>query len=373
MFSLKSSSSRDAAIIRTSIIGILTNILLSMFKAIVGTLSGSIAIVLDAVNNLSDALSSVITIGGTTLAGKAPDREHPFGHGRIEYLSSAVIAVIVLYAGISSLTEAIRKILHPAAASYTPPMLLIIAVAVVVKFLLGRYVRSVGEKVHSGSLVASGTDAMFDCVISASTLAAALIFLTFHVSLEAWLGAVISVIIIRSGIGMLQSTLSQIVGERVDSALTGQIKQTICEEEGVLGAYDLILNDYGPDRYLGSVHIEVPDYFTADRIDVITRRIQQDVYTKHNVIMTTVGIYSANTREDQAASVRDEIRRIVMAHDNVLQLHGFYLNKKTKSITFDVVIDYKEQDRTALYDTICSEVKAAFPEYSFTVQMDAEI
>ncbi len=366
-------ANRDQIIVRTSIIGIIANIALAVFKAIVGIISGSIAIVLDAVNNLSDALSSVITIIGTKLAGRAPDKKHPFGHGRIEYLSAAIIAVIVLYAGITSLSEAVKQIIHPSRASYSPITLLIVAVAVVVKILLGRYVKSTGEKVHSDSLIASGSDAMFDSVISASTLAAAFLFLLFHISLEAYLGAVISLVIIKSGIEMLSGTISQIVGERVDSDLSKDIKKTVCEADGVLGAYDLILNDYGPDRYLGSVHIEVPDTFTAKQIDVITRQIQQAVYENYHVILTTVGIYSANTQEDEAAAIREKIRHLVMQHDNVLQMHGFYLNEEAKVISFDVVLDYKEKDRHALFAHICDDVQKAYPDYKITMTMDSDI
>ena len=226
-------SGRDRVIIRTSITGIIANVLLAVFKAIVGMLSNSIAVVLDAVNNLSDAMSSVITIVGPKLAGKAPDRKHPMGYGRVEYLSSAIISLIVLYAGISSLRESVGKIIHPEKADYSALTLVIIAVAVVVKIVLGRYVKRIGEKVNSDSLVNSGQDATLDSVISASTLAAAFIYMFFHISLESWLGAVISVVIIKSGIEMLRDTLSQILGERVDSELSRTVKEKIVEVEGV--------------------------------------------------------------------------------------------------------------------------------------------
>ena len=243
--SAEGASGRDRIIIRTSVIGILANVLLAAFKAVVGLLTHSIAIVLDAVNNFSDAASSVITIVGTKLAGKQPDRKHPFGYGRIEYLSAMVISLIVLYAGITSFTESARKILHPDTPEYTVPALVIVAAGVLVKVLLGRFVKSTGEKVNSDSLINSGEDATLDSVISASTLAAAAIYLWKGISLEAWLGAVISVIIIKSGIGMLRETLSKVLGERADADLSKEIKQTVRSFPGVGGAYDLILHNYG--------------------------------------------------------------------------------------------------------------------------------
>ena len=216
---------RDRIIIRTSIIGILANVFLAVFKALIGTLTHSIAITMDAVNNLSDAASSLITIIGTKLAGKEPDREHPFGYGRIEYLSAMVIAVLVLYAGITSFVESVKKILHPVTPDYNFTALLIVAVAVLVKIVLGRYVKSVGLKVNSDSLVNSGEDATLDSVISASTLVAAVLYMKTHISLEAWLGAIISVIIIKSGIDMLKDTLSKILGERADAEGGGAVAQ----------------------------------------------------------------------------------------------------------------------------------------------------
>ena len=195
--------SREKTIVRTSIIGIIANVCLAGFKAVIGLMTNSIAIVLDAVNNISDAGSSLITIVGTKLAGKEPDKKHPFGYGRIEYLSAMIISVIVLYAGITSFTESVRQIIRPQTPDYSTVSLIIVAVAVAVKILLGRYVKSVGERVRSDSLINSGEDATLDSIISAATLVAAGIFLIFHVSVEAWLGAIISVVIIKSGIEML--------------------------------------------------------------------------------------------------------------------------------------------------------------------------
>lgn len=363
---------RDQIIVRTSIIGILANVFLAGFKAVVGAVSGSIAVVLDAVNNLSDALSSVITIIGTKLAGKKPDKKHPYGYGRIEYITAVLISVIVLYAGVTSLVESVKKIIHPELPDYSPVALIIIAVAVVVKILLGRYVKGVGEKVNSDSLIASGKDAMLDSVISASTLAAAAIYLLWHVSLEAWLGAIISIVIIKSGLEMLSDSLSDILGERVDSDVSKGIKQTICAFPEVHGAYDLILHSYGPDQLIGSVHIEVPDTMTVDRLDQLQRDITQKVMCDYGVILTGISVYSMNTRDDEVARIQQDIRRTVMAHDHVLQMHGFYLDPTAKEIRFDVVLDFAAPDRTGEYRQIVSELEGKYPGYSFAVSLDVD-
>lgn len=368
----KDGNKRDHIIIRTSVIGILANVFLAVFKAVIGSLTNSIAITMDAVNNLSDAASSLITIIGTKLAGKEPDREHPFGYGRIEYLSAMVIAVIVLYAGITSFVESVKKILHPVTPDYNFTALVIVAVAVLVKIVLGRYVKGVGVKVNSDSLVNSGEDATLDSVISASTLVAAVLYLKAHISLEAWLGAVISVIIIKSGIDMLKETLSKILGERADADLARAIKKTVVSYPEVRGAYDLVLNNYGPDTYNGSIHIEVPDTFSASELDELIRQITLDVYRQHQVILTAIGVYSVNTKDDSAARIRDQIREMVLKHEHILQMHGFYVNEEKKTIRFDVVVSFDAPDRHAVYREIYQEVQEQFPEYTLQIAMDTD-
>ncbi len=368
----KMEASREKTIIKTSIIGIIANVFLAGFKAVVGLMTNSIAIVLDAVNNISDAGSSLITIVGTKLAGKEPDKKHPFGYGRIEYLSAMIISVIVLYAGITSFVESVRQIIHPETPEYNAISLIIVAVAVVVKILLGRYVKGVGEKVHSDSLINSGEDATLDSIISASTLVAAGIFLLFHVSLEAWLGAIISIVIIKSGIEMLRDTISQILGERNDTELAKAIHDTVMSFPDVQGAYDLVLNNYGPDTWNGSIHIEVPDTYSADRLDQLIREITMKVVREHHVILTAIGVYSVNTKDPEIIAAQRAVREIVLAHEHVRQIHGFYLLKEQKTMRFDVVISFDAKDRRAVYAEVVSDVQKAFPDYELQVAMDTD-
>ena len=314
---------REWTIIKTSVVGIATNVLLAAFKAVVGLLSRSIAVTLDAVNNLSDALSSVITIIGAKLGARQPDHKHPLGHGRVEYISSLLVAAIVLYAGITSLVESVKKIIHPEAADYSTVSLLIIAVAIAVKLVLGRYVKAQGEKVNSGALIASGSDASFDAILSASVLASAIIFLVWHISLEAYVGVVIAAFIIKAGIGMTTETLDDILGHREDAETSLKIKRLLTEEPEVRGAYDLILYNNGPNKDYGSVHLELPDTMTVDQVDVLTRRVEAKVYRETGVILTGVGVYSYNTTDEQAAQIRNAVQEAVLSHDWALQMHGF--------------------------------------------------
>ncbi|MBO5994669.1 MAG: cation transporter [Firmicutes bacterium] len=369
---MKEETKRDKIIIRTSIIGILANVFLAAFKAVIGLTAHSIAIVMDAVNNLSDAASSVITIVGTKLAGKEPDRKHPFGYGRIEYLSAMIISILVLYAGITAFIESVKKIIEPETPDYSIPALVIVAVAVVVKIVLGRYVKKVGEKVNSDSLINSGEDATLDSVISASTLVAAIIFMVSGVSLEAWLGAIIAAVIIKSGLEMLRDTLSKILGERADAQLVRDIKKTITSYPLISGAYDMVLHNYGPDSYNGSVHIEVPDTLSADELDQLIRKVTVDVYSKHDVILTAIGVYSVNTKDPDAIAVREKVYRTACANPYVIQAHGFFMDQVEKTMRFDIVVSFDAKDRKQVYMDVLESLQKEFPDYTFQIAMDID-
>ena len=363
---------REKTIVKTSIVGIATNLFLVGFKAFAGLVSNSIAVILDAVNNLSDALSSIVTIIGAKLGAKQPNKKHPLGYGRIEYLSSMIVAGLVLYAGITSLVESVKKIITPEAADYSTVSIIIISVAIVVKLILGQYVKKQGIKVNSGALTASGSDALFDAVLSSSVLASAIVYLIWGVSLEAYVGVIIAGFIIKAGIEMMTETLNDIIGKREDAETTKELKQIICEEKSVLGAYDVTLFNYGPNRNYGSVHIELPDTLSVDDVDRITRNIQVDVFQKTGIILTGIGVYSFNTSDNEAAHMRNAIQKAVMSHDWALQMHGFYADTEKKTIRFDVVVSF-EADRKEAIQTLHAEVGALYPDYELMIVPDVDV
>lgn len=366
------SAKREKAIVKTSVIGVITNVFLAVFKAAVGVISNSIAVTLDAVNNLSDAMSSVITIIGAKLGAKQPDKKHPLGYGRIEYLSSMLVATIVLYAGITAMIESVKKIITPESADYSIVSLIIIAVAIVAKLILGQYVKKQGEKHNSGALVASGSDALFDAILSASVLLSAIIYLLWHISLEAYVGVVISIIIIKAGFEMMSETLNDILGKRGDNEETAKIKRLICEESEIRGAYDLIMYNYGPNKNYASVHIELPDTMTVDEVDKLTRRIQMNVYHKSGVILTGIGVYSYNTSCDEAAKIRNSVQETVLAHDWALQMHGFYADTASRNMRFDVVLSF-DIDRNEAINVLTKEIHAKYPDYTLQIILDIDV
>ena len=363
---------REKIIVKASLLGLITNVLLAAVKAAVGLLANSLAVVLDAVNNLSDALSATITLIGAKLAGKAPDKEHPLGHGRIEYMSAMVVSAIILYAGVAALIESVKKIFQPQPPHYTILSLVIIAATVVVKLILSRYVKAQGEKAHSDALAASGTDAFFDAVVSASVLGCAIFYLLFHIALEAYMGVIISLIIIKAGVELMEAPFHDIVGKRVDAKLSQQIKQIISQEPSVRGVYDLLINNYGPNKNYASVHIELPDTMCVNEVDRLTRQLEEKVYHQTGVILTGVGVYSYNTQGGEAAQLQNDIQQLVLAHDWALQLHGFYADLAEKTIRFDVVLSFDITPEKAL-EILSGEIHKAYPPYKVQITTDVDI
>ena len=360
---------RSQQIIRTSWIGIAANVLLAGFKAAVGVISGSVAIVMDAVNNLSDALSSVITIVGTKLSQRPADRMHPFGFGRIEYFSAIIIAIIVLSAGITSLIESVKKIFVPTEPEYTQATLIVIAVAIVVKIVLGQYVKHKGEQLKSDALTASGSDALFDAVITLATLVSAGIMLLWGFSLDGILGALISAVIIKAGIEMLASPINELLGTSIPAELSRQIIREVSEFEGVHGVYDLILHNYGPDVRIGSVHVNVYDTMPAHEIHGLTRKITMYMIERHNIIMT-VGIYAVATGNNRHAELQTKVAQTLNAHKEIVQVHGFYYSEKENLLSVDVVPDLSVHDDAAFVSRLTNEIQPLVPGMQVVIVVD---
>lgn len=364
-------TSREKQITKTSIVGIVTNIFLAAFKAFVGMLANSIAVILDAVNNLSDALSSAITIIGIKLAHRKPNKEHPFGYGRIEYFSAILIAGLVFSAGVASMIESIKKIASPEATDFSIVTIIIIAVAIVTKIILGRYVKRQGEKFSSDALIASGADASFDAIISASTLVCAIVSLVWDIAIDGYIGAIISAFIIKAGVELFMQPLSQILGARTSSETTIGIKSDIRKFDGVIGAYDLVLHNYGPDRAVGSVHIEIDDSLTARDIHLLTKRIQRQIAQNYGVFLT-IGIYAVDKQNDDLGKMQNDIKIIAASFDGILQAHGIFIDTETKIISLDAVVDFKVSDKQSLYNDIVNAIASKYDGYTVELNFDID-
>ena len=366
---------REKGISRTSLIGILGNVILVGIKATIGFIAGSISIIMDAVNNLTDALSSIITIIGTKLSGKKPDKKHPFGHGRIEYITSAIIGIIILIAGITAIYESILSIIdhfkNGTMADYSTISLIIIGIAILIKASLGIFFKIQGKKYESDALKASGTDALFDVLLSAGTLVGALVSRFANLYVEGYIGIVIGLFILRSGFEVIRGAVTYIIGSKFDEDLANEIKLAISQVKGVHGVYDLILNNYGYNRYIGSVHVGVRDDLTAKEIQEIERAITYLMYTKYNTIMTT-GIYAENTSSEIAKKIKEDAIKIIQQYPNITQLHGFYIDETRNLINFDLVISFDEKDTDGLVKKVTDELNNKYEDYTFFVNVDRD-
>ncbi len=310
---------------------------------------------------------------GTKLAGKKPDKKHPYGYGRVEYMTSLIVSGIVLYAGITAFVESVKKIIHEEVVNYSTVTLVVLIVGIIVKFFLGLYGKKKGREVNSDSLVASGKDAFNDAILSISVLASAIIYMIFNVNLEAYVGVFLSIFIIKSGLELIKESINNMIGIRIESDLARKIKKDVVKEKGVQGAFDLVLNDYGPDNYLGSIHIEVLDTLSVADVDKISRRITKSIAEKYGVILHTIGIYSMNTKDKKIIEMRKNIHDIVFSHDGILQMHGFYVDEEDKSISFDIIIDFKIDNREEEYNRIYDEIQNRYKDYQINITLDVDI
>ncbi|MBQ6752476.1 MAG: cation transporter [Clostridia bacterium] len=359
-------------IIITSVIGIFVNVALGLVKIFVGTIANSVAVISDAVNNFSDSVSSLVTIIAMAISGRGATRKHPFGFGRIEYFSSIVISVIVLITGAEFLIESIKKIIHPEATSYTALTLILLVVAIVTKILLGLFTKGRGKKLNSPNLIASGQDALSDAIITGVTLLAAIVaFIKPDLHIDGWVGALVSLFVIKAGLDILLDVVSKLVGERPDVELADKIKGEILATEGVLGAFDLILHNYGPNVFIGDVNLELDEKMTIDEAYVRLKPLNVKILREYGVFMY-FGIYSVNTTDEEIAEMREFVYKLVDEIDDILQIHAFYVNKERKFMSFDVVYDFDCKDQYAVQKHLRSVINEKYPEYRVEMVPDKD-
>lgn len=363
--------SRERVIVRTSYVGIVANVALALFKGIIGAVSGSVAILLDAVNNLTDVLSSVVTVIGVRLAAKPADREHPYGHGRIEYFASMVVAAIIMFAGVSSLVESVQKIMSPELPSLSATMLLIIGVATLVKIALGRYYKRVGTQVASDTLIASGADATFDAVISAGTIVAGIVAMVGQVSIDGLVGVAIAIVIIKSAWEMFARPVNELLGVHADSTLCRKVQEVVGSFPGVEGVYDIVLHDYGPQRRIGALNIAVADTMTAHQINDLSHDIQRVMRHDYDLDLI-IGVLAVNTQNDHYAQAERRVREIAERYQGVSHVHGIYIDDKHHDLTAHAVLDFDFADPATIHNQIQHDLEEAWPGYVVHVRIDRD-
>lgn len=367
-----SSDSRSGAIVRTSLAGIAANMLLVAIKITVGVITRSVAIVSDGVNNLTDAFSSILVIVGAYLACKKPDQRHPFGYGRIEYVVTIIIGALVIITGANTLHEAIEHIITPVPVSYSTPLIVALVFALVIKLGIGLFFRLRGKQLEAETLTASGTDALFDTLLSIATIVAAIISMTWGVSVEAYLAVVISALILKTGFEILMGAVSQILGQRVSTDVSAKVRKAAEGVPGVLRACNMRIIDFGPEHVRGTLYVEVDERISAPDFDKLTQAVQMAVFMQCGVLLDAVGMYPVNCTDPAVAQMRDRVAEIVAANDQLIDMHAFRLKPGTNLVMLDVVAGFDAEDDDALCEQVANEAEEAFPDYRFLVTTDSD-
>jgi cation diffusion facilitator family transporter len=364
-------NARQKMIARTAILGIVVNLVIAVMKILIGTMAASMAIISEGMNNAVDAGSSILTLVGTKLSGKHPDAKHPFGYGRIEYLTSLIVAFLILYAGIGLLRESLEGILHPVGMSVTVLAILLVAVSAVVKFILGNYTIACGKKTESGPLTAVGMEGRNDSFFSLLTIASAVCYLTLGLSLDAFVGLIFSVIVLKNGIEILRDTLSDLIGRPGKEELAKQLYKEIRSTKGILNAADMMLHNYGPDHYSGSVNLELDHKENLGDVYEFLHELQLRIMREYHVTMV-FGLYAVNYDSPRSAEMRKYIADFVRKQDHLLSYHALYESAKSGKIYCDLVVDYDLKDWEDLRREFTEYMHRRYPkqEIELTVETD---
>lgn len=363
--------SREDVITVTSGLGITVNLLIAAIKVVIGLLASSIAIISEGVNNAADAFSSVLALVGTKLSGKRPDEKHPFGYGRVEYLTSLVIAVLILISGFEVLTGAVKRVFEPEALSISYITLAIIAVSALIKYFLGIYTIKMGKKAESGALVGVGLECRNDSIVSVITIVSSLLFLIFGWNIDAYAGIITALIILKAGFDVLKDTVSELLGRPGKQELAGELYREIRGTEGILNAADLMLHNYGPDAYSGSVNVEIDHKKTVGEIYGFLHELQLRIMREYGVVLV-FGIYAVDQDRPELNALRRTIGEFIRTHEHVKSFHALYLQPETDRVYLDFVVDYALRDWDDLKNEFLAYMAEKYPEKEIVLTVETE-
>jgi len=362
---------RKGAIVVTSVLGIAANIMIAISKIIIGTIANSVAILSEGANNATDALTSVMALVGAKLAGKHPTKKHPFGYGRIEYLSALVISMVILVTGLSFLKDSIQTILNPVELEVSYLSLGIVAVTAVIKFMLGTFTVNTGKRVDSNSLIGVGSECRADSFASVITILSALAFLIFGLNIDGYAGVIISALIIKAGAENLGETISDLLGESGNKELALKVYKDIRACDIVVNAADMKLHNYGPDRYSGTCNVEIDHKIKIEEVYLHLHELQLDIMHKYNIVMV-FGIYAVDYTSKDAVKMRKQIVDFIKTHEHVLSYHALYVNKKESKLYCDLTVDYDLKDWDKLEEEFVKYMKGLYPKYDIELVVETD-
>lgn len=359
--------------ILSSIVGIICNVLLFAGKLAVGAAVRSVAVMADAFNNLSDAASSVIGFVGVKMAGKPADSEHPFGHGRIEYIAALAVSFLVLQVGFTFFKNSIEKIRHPEDLSFDLIPVLILLASVCVKLWLGYFNKVLGKRINSSVMQATATDALGDVITTLATIASILFFHFTGINIDGFVGLLVSLVVMWAGIGIARDTLEPLIGQPVDRELYKKITDFVESYDGILGSHDLIVHNYGPTRSLASVHAEVPNDVDVETSHEIIDRIERDAVKKLGLFLV-IHMDPVEVRNERVAELKEQVESVVKEIDERLSIHDFRLvaGEQQINLIFDVVVpySYNEKEKNQLCMDIKERINRMDPRYQCVITLE---
>ena len=367
----KVSYNRLVKVVITSVVGIVVNLLLGGMKVFVGLASNSIAIISDAVNNFTDSVSSLVTIITMAIVGKGATRKHPFGFGRVEYFTSMIIAALVLFAGGEFIINSIKKIIHPEPTSYTWISIVLLVVAILAKIVLGIYTKGRGKKLNSPNLEASGADALSDAILTGVTLVGALVSMFTDFVIDGWIGIIVSLFVIKAGLEIMLGVVGELLGKRPDEELAQEIMEEIRNYDGIVGAYDLILHNYGPNVYIGNVNVELDESISIREAFKIIHPLNVELFNKYGVFFY-FGFYSINVRDEDIRIMRETVIEKLMEDPDILQIHAFYADTTKKNMSFDAVMDFNVKNTLEKSHELKKKLLEIYPGYDITIVADRD-
>ena len=360
---IKDSTNIESTEVRTrygmlaSVVGIFCNVLLFSVKLTIGLILSSLAVTADAFNNLSDAASSIISFIGVKMAGKPADAEHPFGHGRIEYIAALIVSFLVIEVGFTFFKSSISKILHPEEISFDLIPFVILILSILVKLWMAFFNNKLGKRIDSKVMLATAADSLGDVITTSATVLSIIICHFTSINVDAIAGLIVSAIVIWSGISIAKDTLEPLIGERVPAELYQKITDIVESYDGIVGTHDLIVHNYGPNRSMATIHAEVPNDVNIEVSHEIIDKIERDVKKDLNILLV-IHMDPVEMRDEEVLSLREKTSRIVHALDPKLNFHDFRVLKENeqRNLIFDLVIpdSYSEKDANRVMHQLVS-------------------
>lgn len=366
---------RNAYVYMGSIVGIICNLVLSIVKISVGFISGSVSITADGFNNLSDMASSVITMVGIKLANRPADKEHPFGHGRMEYLSALVVAFMVMLVGVQFIKTSVDRIMNPVPITFEMIPFILLLLSLIVKFWLSRFNKYVGEKINSSALKAASVDALGDVFTSSCVLISFLAAKFTTLPIDGYVGLVVSVAILYAGYSLVKETISPLLGEAPDEELVKGIKQGVLSYDNIIGVHDLIIHNYGVGKCMASIHAEIPSNIDLITIHEIIDSAEREISQKLNIYLV-IHMDPMCIHDDKINAVKGKVQNILLKFDAVKSMHDFRITEGENKINliFDIEVDAhnintKDKEEKLRNDLI-EEIKKMDPLYNCVITID---